>query len=144
MTDLKLTLADNEWMKIVSNNNKSKLLPAMRNCATNALRGNLRTRSMLFRMKLVDSPNCILCPDGVRDTPFHRLYQCPNSKALWNMVNEYLMEFRDWMSSNRDAQYYIDHSLYIAEKEVLVNFYEEHPNSVICLVVLIVKFYLLS
>ena len=88
-------------MKVVSQNYKSKLLPAMRDCTTSALRGNLRTRSMLFRMKLVDSPNCILCPNAIRDTPSHRLYRCPNSKAIWNMVNEYLMEFRDWMSSNR-------------------------------------------
>ena len=40
------------------------------------------------------------------------------------MVNKYLMEFRDWISSNGEAQYSIDHSLYIAMKKVFLNFNE--------------------
>ena len=58
------------------------------------------------------------------------------------MVNNYLMEFRDWMSSNRDTQSSNDHNLYIAEKEVFLNFYEENPNSVICLIILVDKYYI--
>ena len=65
-----------------------------------------------------------------------------NSKAIWDLINEYLMQFRDWMSSNGNSQYSFDHSLYIAEKGVFLNFYEQHPNSVICLTVLIVKYYI--
>ena len=72
----------------------------------------------------------------------HRLYQCLNSKAILSTVNKYLMKFRDWMSSNRDTQYFIDHSLYIAEKEGFLNFYVEYPNSDIWLMVLIVKYYI--
>ena len=58
------------------------------------------------------------------------------------MVNDYLMQFRDWMSSNGDFQYSIDHNLYNAEKEVFLNFYAEHSNSVICLTVKVVKYYI--
>ena len=100
----------NEWVKIVSHNYRSKVLPAMRDYATRALRGNLLTRSKLFKMKLVDN----------------RLYLCPKSRAIWDMANMYLAEFRDWMSSNRDSQFSIDHSLYIAEKKSF---------SIICLTV---------
>ena len=114
----------------------------MRHSATSALRGNLLTRSNLFKMKLVDNPNCLFCSEETPDTPSHRLYQCPNSKAIWDMVNTYLAELRDWMSSNGDSQFFIDHRLYISEKEVFLNFYEEHPNSVICPSVLIVKYYI--
>ena len=131
-------------MKIVNHNYRSKIILAMHNCTTSTLRGNLRTRSMLFQMKLVDNPHCLFCSEDGLDTPSHRLYQYPDSKAIWSMVNKYLLEFRDWMSSNGDAQYSIDHSLYIAEKEVFLNFYEEHFNSVICLGVLIVKFTYIS
>ena len=52
------------------------------------------------------------------------------------------MEFRDWMAANGNTPYSIDHNLYIAEKEVFFNFYEENPNSVICLIVLIFKYYI--
>ena len=93
-------------------------------------------------MKLVDARNCLFCSDSVLDAPSHRLYQCLNSRDIWNMVNNYLMEFRDWMTANGNTQYSIDHNLYIAEKEVFFNFYEENPNSVICLTVLIVKYYI--
>ena len=44
--------------------------------------------------------------------------------------------------SQRNSQYSMDHNLYIAEKEVFLNFYKENTNSVICLTILIVKFYI--
>ena len=122
MSTLNLELAENEKMKMFSHNYKSKLLPAMCDCATSTFRGNLRATSMLFQMKLVDNPNPLLSPEGTLATPSHRLYQCSNLMAIWRLV----MEFRDWMSSNGDAHYSIDHSLYIAEMEVYLNFYEEH------------------
>ena len=43
MTNLGTKLAKNEWMKVVSHNYDSKLIPAMRDCAISAMRGNLRT-----------------------------------------------------------------------------------------------------
>ena len=52
------------------------------------------------------------------------------------------MEVRDWMTATGNTQYSIDHNLYIAEKEVFFNFLEENPNSVICLIVLIVRYYI--
>ena len=52
------------------------------------------------------------------------------------------MEFRDWMTANGNTPYSIDHNLYIAQMEVFLNFYEENPNSVICFIVLIVKYYI--
>ena len=41
-----------------------------------------------------------------------------------------------------DLQFSINHSLYIAYKEVFLNFCEEYPNSVIFLTVLIIKYYI--
>ena len=48
----------------------------------------------------------------------------------------------DSMSSSGDTQYSIDHSLYIAEKELFLNFFKENPNSVICPTFLILKYYI--
>ena len=109
LTQLHTTLAKHEWMRIVSHNYNSKLLPAMRDCATSAIRGNLRTRTKLYQMKLAEAPNCLFCSDYTLDTPSHRLYQCPNSRNIWNLINGHLMEFRDWMAAKGNTPYSIFH-----------------------------------
>ena len=41
----------------------------------------------LFKMKLVDSPNCKWCP-GTKESLLHLYWKCPKASKLWSYVEE--------------------------------------------------------
>ena len=59
LTQLNTTLPEHEWLKIVCQNYKSRLLSATKDCTTSAIRGNQKNKTKLHQMKLVEASSAL-------------------------------------------------------------------------------------
>lgn len=48
-------------------------------------RGRIQCRANLFRKKIVDSPNCLHCPN-LEETADHIIFNCPFAMQFWNAL----------------------------------------------------------
>ena len=55
------------------------------------LHGDIFCNSRMFKFKMVNSPNCSICPDTA-ETVKHLLWDCPRSAAIWSYLNDLTRE----------------------------------------------------
>ena len=59
----------------------------------------LPPNSTLFKMGIVERPNCHRCTDTVEDT-IHIFWQCPTVHTLWNQISDWLQLNLDYVVEN--------------------------------------------
>ena len=86
------------------------------------LHDRLNTRQLLYKMKVLDSEQCIYCKNVI-DTTIHALIECPCVAILWRQVEL-------WLREN------VENTIKLSEKEKIWGYQEFNSDSYLINVVI--------